>query len=665
MLSVTALAYWSGLSGDFLFDDHVNLNALGRYGGVHDLQTLLFYLSSGIADPTGRPVSMASFLLDARDWPADPFPFKRTNLLMHLVNGFLLYNVLASLGHRLSQDSGRVRIAALLAAALWLMNPLWASTVLYVVQRHAILATLFVLLGIRTWIGSRNAFDKGLHIRGWWLAVLAVPVFGTLAGLSKANGFLLPVLLAVLELSVLRSPTSTESSHRWASRLLIWLPALMVLAWLCGQALQIGLDGTQDRPWTLAQRLLTQPRALCDYLWHLWIPGLNATGVFADGFAPSQGLFTPPSTLPAILTIGILAGIAWGSRRRAPVLAAALGLFLAGHAMESSVVMLELYFEHRNYLPAAMLFWPLAWWLSAPGHYRRWLLTGAIAYASLMLLTTTIQARLWADPLALALTWAEQNPNSARAQAHAIHQEVVAGKRHAAEQKLLTLLEQTPLEPQLALSLLNLRCEQQRVTLADIEHAANAIVSSNGLALDMNYQWLSAVLPPDSGAACSSLQDKHLQILINASTLDAGQPDPDDPEMQSRAHRLTGYLALRQQNCTVAQQEFDRRIAVQPRPEFIQSQVALLATQCGPEHALAHLENYLSAGAPVFRASSPMLRLRDLIMQSWWSKHFEELQHTLKGETAQYVRRQHSSATIPFPSGAEDVPPHAIRDTVN
>lgn len=633
-LAVTALGYLPGLAGDFLFDDYVNLNALARYGGVHDLQTLLFYLTSGIADPTGRPVAMASFLLDAQDWPADPFPFKRTNLLIHLVNGLLLYSVLTALGRQLSEDTSRVRIAALLATALWLMNPLWASTVLYVVQRHAMLATMFVLAGVRSWIGSRNAFDSGRQTRGWWLALLAVPVFGSLAGLSKANGFLLPVLLAVLELTVLRTPGSTALSRRWASRLLVWLPTTLLFGWLYWHAMQIGLDGTQGRSWTLSQRLLSQPRALCEYLWQLWVPGLNATGVFADGFAPSQDWLTPWTTLPSLLAVGIAIGITWATRRRLPVLAGALGFFLAGHAMESTVVMLELYFEHRNYLPAALLFWPLAWWLAAPGRLRRWLLAGAIGYASLMLLTTMAQARLWGDPLALALVWAEQNSHSARAQAHAFHQERAAGRDLAAERRMSALLDGTPREPQFALNLLNLRCELGRSTDDDVARAADAIVASQGLAKDINYQWLSAALLPGSDVACAKLPEAHLEHLLEAATTQVGQPRLS-AERRAREHHLRGHFALRRQECDAALREFDGRIAVQPRPEFMQSHVVLLATQCSPSHALEHLDRYLDAGAPVARASSSMLRLRDRIMRSWWRTNWEALRHTLAAEAGE------------------------------
>lgn len=634
-LVATLLVYLPGLSGDFLLDDYVNLNALGRYGGVRDIQTLLFYLTSGIADPTGRPVAMASFLLDAQTWPAEPFPFKRTNLLVHLVNGVLLYNVLTALGRRLSQDAGRVRRAALIATTLWLMNPLWASTVLYVVQRHAMLAALFVLAGIRAWIGSRDAFDAGYTRRGWLLALIAVPVFGTLAGLSKANGFLLPVLLVVLELTVLRVSVSNAVRQHRASVLLTWLPAALLLGWLCWQALQTGLDGTGGRSWTLGQRLLSQPRALCEYLWQLFFPGLNATGVFADGFAPSFSWRTPASTLPALLVVTALAGSIWALRLRWPVPAAAIGFFLAGHLVESSVIMLELYFEHRNYLPALLLFWPLAWWVSAPGRFQRWLLVGAIGYAGLMLLTTAAQARLWGDPLSLALVWAEQNPDSARAQANAFHQERAAGRDAAAEQRLSGLLDRNPIEPQFALNLLNLRCQQGTVRQHDIGRAEEAIAASRGLANDINYHWLAATLLPDPGAACGHLSEAHLDRLLEAATVRAGQPG-DSVESRAREQRLRGEIALRRQDCDTALQAFDERVAVQPRPEFVQSQTALLATRCDADHALAHLDRYLQAGAPVSRASSPMLRVRDRFTQRWWIAHWSELRGTLVAEAGKH-----------------------------
>src|SRR5688500_16502326 len=89
VLLLAFLAWRPGLSGGFLFDDFVNLPALGAMGPVDNAATFWRYLTSGSADPTGRPIALLSFLVDANDWPADPAPFLRTNLLLHMGNGAL------------------------------------------------------------------------------------------------------------------------------------------------------------------------------------------------------------------------------------------------------------------------------------------------------------------------------------------------------------------------------------------------------------------------------------------------------------------------------------------------------------------------------------------------------------------------------------------------
>jgi hypothetical protein len=202
-LALCAAAYWPGLSGGFIFDDFVNLSSLGAYGPIDDLRTLLFYLSSGIADPTGRPVAVASFLLDARDWPADPWPFKRTNLLLHLLNGALLGRVLWRLEDWLDRGkrglpAARRGWAAWLGATLWLVHPLFVSTTLYVVQRHAMLPLTFVLLALLAWDRACLAFLRDAPRAGWaWSLCGAWPAF-LLAGLSKANGLLAPLLVLLV-----------------------------------------------------------------------------------------------------------------------------------------------------------------------------------------------------------------------------------------------------------------------------------------------------------------------------------------------------------------------------------------------------------------------------------------------------------------------------------
>src|SRR5690554_7999884 len=82
--------YWSGLSGGFLFDDIPNLEALGSLGGVINKETSLSFVFGGWSGPTGRPISLASFLLDDNTWPSYAPWFKQTNLYIHILCGLLL-----------------------------------------------------------------------------------------------------------------------------------------------------------------------------------------------------------------------------------------------------------------------------------------------------------------------------------------------------------------------------------------------------------------------------------------------------------------------------------------------------------------------------------------------------------------------------------------------
>jgi len=113
-------AYYPGLSGGFQFDDFANLPILGATGPVDDWPTFWRYITAGGADPTGRPVALLSFLIDARDWPADPRPFLHTSIVVHLINGVLLFALLRSLGRTFAAQTAtsrqRVELAALLGA---------------------------------------------------------------------------------------------------------------------------------------------------------------------------------------------------------------------------------------------------------------------------------------------------------------------------------------------------------------------------------------------------------------------------------------------------------------------------------------------------------------------------------------------------------------------
>jgi len=128
-------------------------------------------------------------------------------------------------------------------------------------------------------------------------------------------------------------------------------------------------------------------------------------------------LLTPPLTVIAILICGslIICGIV--KRKTWPIVSFGFLWFFAGHILESSHIGLELYFDHRNYLPSLGIFVVLVWLLFRATQFvdKRILFFISIIYLSLLSLTTLSQTKFWADPLQQARQWEKIHPESIRA----------------------------------------------------------------------------------------------------------------------------------------------------------------------------------------------------------------------------------------------------------
>jgi len=422
MLAVCALVYWAGLQGGFLFDDfqHVVNNPLLRAVGTPAQNWLALALSSD-AGILRRPLSMVSFGLNAYWFGMNPVAFKAANLAIHLLNGLLVYAIGWRLAERLT-GRGAISIQpqylGLLVAALWLLHPLNVSGVLYVVQRMNELSALFILAGLLCYIDGRLRLLRGEH--GLGTALTGVCLFSVLAVASKENGALITAYALVVEAFAFGFQTANVSQRR-AIQVFFWLTLALPLAlfgyWLTTRT---ALLSYSTRDFTLYQRVLSETRILCDYLLWIFIPDPAWMGFFHDDIAVSTGLLRPATTLPALLFLTALTVAAWKLRRRNPGFAFAIGWFLVGHSMESTILPLELVFEHRNYLPMAGLLLgtvcALAPWLAVrwPAAHLRVAIAAALVLACAGL--TAQRAIAWGDPLQLALTDARHHPDSAGAQ---------------------------------------------------------------------------------------------------------------------------------------------------------------------------------------------------------------------------------------------------------
>lgn len=415
LLGITAALYWPGLQGPLVLDDWENLVVLKQLDNPEAAWTDVIYNKPG---PLGRPVAMISFVANYAASGMDTWTFKYTNLMLHLIAGCLVFWLAGRLLEGIVSPQQQWPVA-LWAAALWLLSPLLASTVLYTVQRMTQLSTLFVLAGCLSYVIGRRTLAENRWLGGL-LTLSALCLWWPLAAYSKENGLLLPFLLLVIELFFFRfSGTTFTRRYLFAYfGLSVALPVIAGMAFFWKHPGWL-LNAYASRDFTLVERLLTEPRVLFTYLGHLLLPTHSAAfGIFQDDFPVSTGWLNPVTTLAAIVGwLALLVAPLFIKAPRLRLLFFGILFFLAGHAMESSVFPLEIYFEHRNYLPAVGIFIALGIglaFLAQRMEQPRLLLIPALALPLLTGFITYQRAATWSSQEIMLLTAAEYHPRSPR-----------------------------------------------------------------------------------------------------------------------------------------------------------------------------------------------------------------------------------------------------------
>lgn len=634
-LALTWWVYYPGLSGGFLFDDFVNLPAIGATGPVTHWATFWRYITSGTADPTGRPLTLLTFLIDARSWPASPYPFKVTNVILHLCNGLLLYALLVRLGALLDVEARRAHLAAWFGCGAWLLHPLLVSTTLYIVQREAMLPATCVMAGLLLWLYGRERLRHGQLTSGLTWIVIGLGGFTLLGTLAKANGALLPLYALLIEWLVLtlHRPMQQHVSRRaYRAVMLLFcvIPACAILGYLAWTGVTGLVHGGHagQRPWSIGQRLLTEPRVLMDYLRLLWIPRSFTSGLFNDQFAASTSWLQPVSTIPCLLVVFALIGGAWWQHRKHPALTLAVLFYFTGQLLESSSIPLELYFEHRNYVPALLMFWPLGLWLTEMGALRPVKIALLVGVPLLLAGMTHARTQVWGNVQTQALIWAHLNPESPRAQANAAQVEMGQGHPQAAVALLQKLLTTEPNQTQLTFNLIGARCmTSEGLRKGDMEAALTSMRSTPDVGSLIEH-WYTRMLPVASEGRCPGLTPQALLSLI-----DAGLQNPNlkRPGMQQDLIYLKGLTALATHQPDKALADFVLALDQQVRPGMALEAAATLGSYGYPALGLRVLDHYEQVQDKDLRPGFGMLTIHEWVLshQHYWPHELSHLRQEL------------------------------------
>lgn len=486
LLLVTAgTLFLPGISGPWIFDDYSNLlqNSYVRVGTLNaaELKHAAYSLQAG---PLNRPVAMMTFALNYYFAGGfhDTTPYKLTNLIIHIVNGLLIFWFSYLIIDRLAQiyrkkklfkslqNKHSVIILAGAVSLFWLVHPIQITSVLYVVQRMTSLSALFTLLALICYLKGRLILLSGYR-KSVWLLVFAAISFGYLGMLSKETAALLPVYIAVLELVLFPNEKPWTLWHRLSSRTRFLIYAglvgagILVLLWV----IQYSLPGYAIRHFTLTERVMTEGRVLIFYLSLILIPRINQFSHQHDDFEISHSLIDPWTTLPSLIGIGMLLVLAFVYRKKTPFFSLGIFWFFAGHLLESTTLALEIAHEHRNYLASLGILFVILELIQRVAHpYALKQLVGLSAGIALVFSGITyLRASQWSDYNSFYRYEVSHNPNSPRIQAGMSIVLEVQGRREEAIVALRRAWELAPYDIGFLLSLHQLTSKQGKPLSSD------------------------------------------------------------------------------------------------------------------------------------------------------------------------------------------------------
>lgn len=312
-----------------------------------------------------KPIPMLTFALNWYLGGGKIWGFHLVNNLVHFITAYFLFLSVQLLMQTPGSQSGlnvNPYFVALLTAVLWAVHPIQTQTVTYIVQRMAAMAAMFYILGIYFYLKARLTPGSWPRIR--FAAFCAMCIL--FAVLSKESAAMLPVSLILIEIvffpDALRFIVSNKDKMTFRLVMIgaVGLVVVLVPLFLWHESiLKVVLTIYDFRPFTMAERVMTETRVLIFYLSLLFLPTYQRLSLYHH-FQVSTSLITPWSTLACTSIILIVVLFAFFRIRKYPLLSFSILFFFLNHTIESSIVGLELVYEHRNYLPSLFFFLPVS-----------------------------------------------------------------------------------------------------------------------------------------------------------------------------------------------------------------------------------------------------------------------------------------------------------------
>ncbi len=182
--------------------------------------------------------------------------------------------------------------------------------------------------------------------------------------LSKENAAMLPVSILLFDLFLIQGITE-ENIKRYIKISVIPFSLILIIGFFytSGFSNFFGFhdlsSGYKLRGFSMAQRLLTEPRVILFYLSLLFYP-IGSRLTFLYDVEVSRSLLQPWTTVPSVLLIFLIIAFAFYIARKRPLISFCIIFYFLNHLIEGTIFNLELIYDYRNYLPSMFLFIPFA-----------------------------------------------------------------------------------------------------------------------------------------------------------------------------------------------------------------------------------------------------------------------------------------------------------------
>jgi hypothetical protein len=372
LATLATIIYSNTFNASFHFDD---TPAIVENYAVHRFDIREIFSASP------RPILELTFALNYYFGKLNVFGYHLVNLMLHIANGIMLYFILlwtvnplhpfasenppeygnpppkggrAGDGVSPSNPSKNFRIP-LYASLIFIAHPIQTEAVTYIVSRSSVLATTFYLLSLLLFISAFRFSNSSLVTRHASFYLVGAFLSSCLAMGTKQISATLPIVLLIYDFYFIsQGDWKILKSHYKIHFAMFSTVAIALYLSFSGLKMFVSFDYTkgipiaQEQPITSFQYFLTQLHVIPYYIRLLFVP-LNLN---LDYDWPITRNIDFPTVFFFVLLVSIVVVAILLFKRARLISFGILWFFVTLSVTSSFIVIYDVIFEHRLYLPS-------------------------------------------------------------------------------------------------------------------------------------------------------------------------------------------------------------------------------------------------------------------------------------------------------------------------